>query len=63
MKRSPIPGNKYSEFGPVYSDTTTAAIQLHLNKLIGNQRADMRNNPRYRVEVARLRNVLDARAL
>jgi hypothetical protein len=51
---SKIPGNRYSEFGRIYEDTTADALCEHLTKIKGAQKANMRGNIRYVREVNRL---------
>ncbi len=60
MKKTLIPGNRYTEMA-VYSDTTTEAIKDYVEKLVRNQQANMRSNPRYVNEVMRLGRILTAR--
>jgi len=61
MTKTTIPGNRYSEFGRIHSDTTREALVKHLDRLTGSQAANMRTNPRYRAEVRRLRLAIAAR--
>lgn len=55
---SKIPGNRYSEFGRIYDDTTADALREHLKKIKSAQQANMRGNTRYVREVHRLNRAI-----
>lgn len=61
MNKVIIPGNTVTTFGRIYSDTTKAALEAHLSKVIGGQAANKRTNPIYVAEVRRLRAAIAAR--
>ncbi len=61
MKKTTIPGNKFSEFGRIYGDTTLSALETHLTRVVRNQAANQRHNVRYANEVTRLRRAIAAR--
>jgi len=61
MTKTTIPGNKYSETA-IYADTTREYLEDRLNKIVGAQAANRRNNPRYIAEVRRLRKAIAVRS-
>ena len=61
MTTSKIPGNRYSEFGRIYDDTTADALREHLKKIKGAQQANMRGNARYVREVNRITRAIAVR--
>lgn len=60
-KRSPIPGNKFSEMHRIYEDTTVEALEQHLRRIVANQNPTKRSNPRYVREVRRIKKAIAAR--
>lgn len=61
-RKSAIPGNTHTTFGPIYGDTTVEALQAHLTKLVRGQKPTMRSNVKYQGETARLRRAIVARS-
>jgi molybdopterin biosynthesis enzyme MoaB len=61
-RKSAIPGNTHTTFGPIWGDTTVEALQAHLDKLVRGQQPNMRSNVKYQGEIARLRRAIAARS-
>jgi 3-phenylpropionate/cinnamic acid dioxygenase small subunit len=55
-----IPGNRYTEV-TIWADTTKEYLEDRLAKVVGSQKANMRNNPRYTRHVRDLRRAIAAR--